>query len=352
MNANEDASGRNEGTFPHVAVLIPCYNEAATIREVVTDFRRELPSASIIVIDNNSADGTADVASAAGAETFRVRRQGKGHAVRAALQRVDADIYVLVDGDQTYEPRTVHALIEAILDGGADMAVARRVTRDAQAAYRPMHVFGNQLVARLIRTLFSTELTDILSGYRAFTREVVRCTPLVSRGFEIETELTVQTLGQDFVIVERDSPYYARPEGSVSKLRTVHDGVRVLWTIAWLFMAYKPLTFFGAIGLALGLAGVSLGILPLWEFAFGPTRSIRSLALAMGSGLLLLCALGFVLLGVVLTTLNNRFMAMASLFARGRLSETHWMRRRGRARASGESGKGAAPPSPAGHRSA
>ncbi len=289
---------------PAIVVAIPCFNEAPSIERVVAAFRRELPAATILVVDNHSSDETAARARAAGAEIISERKQGKGHAVRAVFQRVDADFYVLVDGDGTYEPASVHALLAPVLAGEADMAVGRRVAGDPRTAWRPMHVFGNGLVNRLIHTLFGARLTDIMSGYRAFSREVVRRTPLVSRGFEIETELTVQALAADLVIVEQETPYYARLPDSPSKLRTFRDGTRILWTILSLFMAFKPLTFFGAIGLSAAATGLSL------------LRPVPRAGL-----LFVLGGLGLILLGLVLTNINNRVMALMSLMTRGRLAE-------------------------------
>lgn len=301
-----------------IAVVLPCYNEAATIGQVVADFRRALPGARILVADNNSTDDTAESARRSGAEVFRVLKQGKGHAVRAIFQRVDADIYVLADGDGTYDASASQAMVEMVRRGEADMLVGRRVARQASAVYRPMHVLGNRLVSWLIRALFRADLKDILSGYRVFSREVVRCTPLVSRGFEIETELTIQTLGQALHIIEIETVYSARPPGSVSKLHTLRDGARVLWTIFTLFVAYKPLTFFGTIGLLLGIVA---GVLAAMPQAAGSAGGGVSATCAGMSAVLALAGLAFVLLGIVLTHMNNRVMAMLSLLTRGRLAE-------------------------------
>jgi glycosyltransferase involved in cell wall biosynthesis len=246
---------RAESTIPgEIAVLIPCYNEEPTIASVVKGFREALPNAGVYVYDNNSADGTAREAEAAGAIVRRERLQGKGAVVRRMFAEIDADYYVLVDGDGTYEASAAAAMISALQAERLAMMVARRVRVHA-AAGRSAHVFGNRLFTKFVRTLFGPPFTDILSGYRVFSRAFVKSFPVFSRGFEIETELTVHALTLGLPVAEIATPYRERPEGSSSKLRAFRDGARILFTIVALFKDEKPLPFFGSLGLAcLGIA--------------------------------------------------------------------------------------------------
>src|SRR5712692_1942858 len=207
-----------------LAVVIPCYQEELTIGKVVADFKRALPQAAIYVYDNNSTDATADIARKAGAVVRREKRQGKGFVVASMLEQVDADILVMVDGDDTYEAGAVGALLDPILKGDADMTVATRLHTYGNDSFRRFHLFGNKMVCGIINWMFGTPITDIFSGYRAFTREAAAQIPITARGFDVETELTLQALYRGLVIKELPAPYRARPEGSFSKLRTVSDG--------------------------------------------------------------------------------------------------------------------------------
>src|SRR5580692_9701829 len=202
---------------PRIAVLVPCFNEEAAVATVVADFRNALPSAKIFVYDNNSSDRTAEVARAAGAEVRSERRQGKGHVVRRMFADIDADVYVLVDGDATYDAPSAPGMIERLVNDHLDMVVGSRVDQD-QAAYRRGHRTGNWLLTSFLSTVFGQAFTDILSGYRVFSRRFVKSFPVLSDGFEIETELTVHALELAMPVTEIETPYYARPEGSVSKL--------------------------------------------------------------------------------------------------------------------------------------
>ncbi len=235
-----------------IAVLLPCYNEALTIEKVVKDFRAELPDAEIWVYDNNSSDGSSKLAEAAGAKVRRVPQQGKGHVVRRMFQEVDADVYVMVDSDDTYPADEVHKLIAPVLAGEADMVNGDRLSSTYMTENkRPGHNFGNTLVCTLIRLLWGQRVHDVMTGYRAFSRLFVKSCPVLAKGFEIETEMTLHTIDKRMSLVEVPVQYRDRPEGSFSKLNTVRDGIRVLKTIFNLFRFYRPEFFFSMVGLAL-----------------------------------------------------------------------------------------------------
>ncbi len=251
---------------PRIAVLIPCYNEEVAIGAVVRDFRAALPVATIYVFDNNSRDRTVEAAGEAGATVRRVPLQGKGNVVRRMFADIDADAYVLVDGDDTYHAASAHAMVARLLDENLDMVVSRRVTEET-AAYRPGHRFGNWVLTECVSRLFGRAFTDILSGYRVFSRRFVKSFPALATGFEIETELTVHALELRMPIEEIVAPYKSRPEGSVSKLNTYRDGVRILWTILKLFRQERPLAFFGSIGVVLWVASLGLAAPLLLTFA-------------------------------------------------------------------------------------
>lgn len=258
---NSDATAANLVLLDRhrVAVLIPCYNEEVTVAEVVSAFRASLPSAPIYVYDNNSSDSSAEAARAAGAIVRREARQGKGHVVRRMFADVDADIYVLVDGDATYDAPSVRTMIARLIDDRLDMVVASRADR-AHSAYRPGHRAGNRLLTGFVSTVFGRAFTDMLSGYRVFTRRFVKSFPLLSGGFEIETELTIHALELSLPVAEIPTPYYPRPRGSAAKLNTWRDGLRILWTILRLYKSERPQPFFAAIGGMLALAAVALAI--------------------------------------------------------------------------------------------
>ena len=248
-----------------IAVLLPCYNEAATIGQVVTDFRTALPEAKIYVYDNNSTDGTALKAMLAGATVVRERRQGKGHVVRRMFCDIDADIYIMADGDGTYGPADAEELIRTLITERADMVVGtRRGVHDD--AGRNGHAFGNRLFNLLYRVLFGNDFTDILSGYRAFSRRYVKSFPAVSAGFEIETEMSVHASRLKLPVAELELNYGRRPEGSFSKLSTFRDGFRILRMFAMLMKETRPFIFFGLIAAALFLSGSLLSIPVLIEY--------------------------------------------------------------------------------------
>lgn len=246
-------------TAPRIAVLVPCYNEAATIGKVVSDFRAALPGATVYVYDNNSADDTVSVAREAGAVVRNEGRQGKGNVVRRMFADVDADVFVLVDGDDTYDAAAAPALVERLVDDGLDMVTGTRIA-SSQAAYRTGHRFGNRLLTGLVAFSFGSEVSDMLSGYRVLSRRFVKSFPLLSGGFEIETEMTVHALELGMPQAEVETDYRERPEGSESKLNTYGDGIRILVTIVRMLKEERPLAFFGSICAALALAAIVLAI--------------------------------------------------------------------------------------------
>ncbi len=246
-------------TEPRIAVIIPCWNEEVAIPRVVASFRAALPDARIYVYDNNSTDGTAEAARAAGADLRRETLQGKGNVIRRAFADVEADLFVLVDGDDTYDASVAPALIRLAWDERLDMVTGRRIT-DIQAAYRPGHRLGNRVLTGFVANIFGNRITDMLSGYRVFSRRFVKSFPALAAGFETETEFTVHALELKMPVGELDTRYKDRPEGSVSKLRTYRDGMRILRTIIVLVKEERPLQFFSAAAIALAVIGLLLGL--------------------------------------------------------------------------------------------
>ena len=285
-----------------VAVLVPCFNEEAAVASVVTDFRKSLPGAEIFVYDNNSSDRTVAVAREAGAEVRSERRQGKGHVVRRMFADIDADIYVLVDGDATYDAPSAPRMIEALVNDHLDMVVGFRVDQSV-AAYRPGHRTGNWMLTSFLSTVFGQAFKDILSGYRVFSRRFVKSFPVLSDGFEIETELSVHALELALPVTEIETPYYARPEGSVSKLNTWRDGFRILGTILKLYRSEKPLRFFTVIGIFLMLVSIGLAIPVIVTYLEeGLVPRLPTAVLSMG---LMIVAVLSVSSGLVLDTVTR-----------------------------------------------
>ena len=259
MPQNESSSEPMSESRYEVAVLVPCYNEERAIAQVVADFRAALPCATVYVYDNNSTDGTVEAAQRAGAVVRRETHQGKGHVVRRMFNDIEADIYLLVDGDATYDAPSAPRLVAKLRDDRLDMVVGSRIDRET-AAYRPGHRTGNLMLTGFITHIFGRAFTDILSGYRVFSRRFVKSFPILSGGFEIETELTVHALELELPVGELPTPYYSRPAGSASKLSTWHDGFRILWTVLKLYRAERPLALFGSLGLALAIMAIGLAI--------------------------------------------------------------------------------------------
>ncbi|MBN8831463.1 MAG: glycosyltransferase [Sphingomonadales bacterium] len=293
-----------------IAVLLPCYNEAAAIGETIAGFAQALPGAAIYVFDNNSTDGSDAVAAAAGAIVRRVRQQGKGHVVRRMFADVDADIYVMADGDATYEAAAAPALIAAMIEDNLDMVVGARKS-EVESAYRRGHRLGNLLLTGLLRRLFGRSFTDILSGYRVFSRRFVKSFPVISAGFEIETEISVHALELRMPVGEIVTAYAARPEGSHSKLSTYRDGWRILNVMLQLYRVERPLWFFGYIGAALALLGVVLGIPVMLTYVeTGLVPRFPTLIAIVGLGIL--AALN-VMTGLILDTVTRGRQEMKRL---------------------------------------
>jgi glycosyltransferase involved in cell wall biosynthesis len=289
-------------TLLETAVLIPCYNEEAAVGEVVRDFRRALPHARIYVYDNNSRDNTIEVARAAGAIVRTEPLQGKGNVVRRMFADIEADIYVLVDGDATYDAGTAPEMIRCLLDNQLDMVNGARVTA-IREAYRPGHRFGNWLLTGIVRWIFGDRFMDMLSGYRVFSRRYVKSFPSLANGFEIETELTVHALHLRMPTAEIATPYKDRPEGSISKLSTFKDGFRILWMILKLIKNEKPIAFFSTIAGFFAVSSVILMLPILAEFlATGLVPRLPTAVLSMG-----MMILGFLSLacGLILDTVTR-----------------------------------------------
>jgi len=289
--------GTAEGAARRVAVLVPCYNEEAAIARVIEGFRAALPGAVVYVYDNNSKDGTARAARAAGAVVGTETRQGKGHVVRRMFADVEADIYVLVDGDATYDAPSAPKMIDKLVGENLDMVVGARVGQE-EDAYRRGHRSGNRLLTWFVAEVFGSASSDILSGYRIFSRRFVKSFPALSTGFEIETELTIHALELGMPVGEVKTPYYARPEGSASKLNTWRDGLRILWTILSLYRVERPLRFFGLIAILLAALSIALavpvvvtfleqGVVPRLPTAILSTALMLLACLSLTSGLVL-----------------------------------------------------------------
>lgn len=277
-----------------IAVLIPCYNEALTIEKVIKDFKRELPNADIYVYNNNSKDETKEIAKRNGAIVVDEYRQGKGNVVRSQFRDIDADIYVMVDGDDTYPAEFVHKLIEPIEKGEADMTIGDRLSNGTyqKENKRHFHEFGNNLVKKAINILFKTNLNDIMTGYRGFNKRFIKNMPVLSPNFEIETEMSLYALDKKYVIKEIPIIYRDRPQGSSSKLNTISDGIKVVRTIARMFKDYRPFRFFGVIALILFMLGLFIGIPVIIEFI--RTSYITKIPSAiLATGLISLSAISF-----------------------------------------------------------
>ena len=295
-----------ENNQPSVAVLLPCFNEEVTIGKVVRDFKAALPDATVYVYDNNSTDRTAEIAAAEGAIVRREPRQGKGNVIRAMFEDIDADVYVMADGDDTYPADAAPAMVSKVLDG-YDMVIGDRLSSTYfQENKRPFHNFGNRLVRGSINGLFNAHVTDIMTGYRAFSFTFVKTYPVLSRGFEVETEMTIHSLNNNLRLYEMPIQYRDRPAGSVSKLDTVGDGIRVMGTIFRMIREYKPLPFFGTIGLLIGAIGILLcgGV----TYEFTKTGLVARFPTLIGAIMLVIVGLLLFATGIILDVIakNDR----------------------------------------------
>jgi len=304
-----------ETRSPRIAVLVPCHNEAATIAQVVTDFAGALPGAAIWVFDNRSTDDTAACAAAAGALVRRAPIRGKGNVVRRMFSDVEADVYLLVDGDGTYDAAAAPMLVGRLIEDGLDMVSAARVSIEAEA-FRAGHRLGNRALSGAVRMVFGRQFEDMLSGYRAFSRRFVKSFPAHSRGFEIETELTVHTLQMRLPAAEVEAPYGARPEGSESKLSTFRDGWRILRMISLMVREERPMQFFGIVGLvALVLAALLAAPVLAGYLQTGLVPRLPTLVVAVGLAVvaLLSFACGLILDTVSRARLEQRRLAYLAL---------------------------------------
>lgn len=294
-----------------VAVLIPCYNEGLTIFKVVSDFKEALPAADIYVFDNNSRDDTVENARAAGATVFYEKRQGKGYVLQSMFMAVDADYCILVDGDDTYPAKFASDLLRPVMLGQADMVIGTRLHQFDDKSFRPFHIFGNKLVSFCINFIFKSKIRDAMSGYRAFSRSFMLDLPVISRGFEVETELTLQALYRGMILKEIPVPYGKRPEGSFSKLNTFRDGFKVLLKIFNIFKAYRPLFFFGALGIVIFVIGFSIGLIPVFDYL--RTGLVPRLPTAVLAGFLEVVGIISAGCGVVLDSIKHHFNELSHL---------------------------------------
>jgi glycosyltransferase involved in cell wall biosynthesis len=300
--SDQSVAGSTTPSRYDIAILVPCYNEERAIAKVVGDFRSALPNATIYVYDNNSTDGTVAAARQAGAVVRRETHQGKGYVVRRMFNDIEADIYVLVDGDATYDAPSAPAMVEMLAGDRLDMVVGTRIDREVEA-YRPGHRVGNWLLTGFVAHIFGRAFTDILSGYRVFSRRFVKSFPILSGGFEIETELTVHALELELPVGEVPTPYFSRPEGSASKLSTWHDGFRILWTVLKLYRAERPLSLFGAFGVALAIMAIGLAI-PIFITYVQEGLVPRLPTAVLSTGLMLLAFLS-IACGLILDTVTR-----------------------------------------------
>lgn len=296
-----------------IAVLIPCYNEAKTIEKVVKDYKEVLKEADIYVYDNNSTDGTDLIAEKAGAIVKHEYKQGKGNVIRTMFRDIDADCYLMIDGDDTYPSKNAREMCNYVLNGQADMVIGDRLSSTYfKENKRKFHNFGNKLVRYLINLIFKSNIKDIMTGYRAFSYDFVKTFPVLSKGFEIETEMTIHALDKNFLLKEIPVEYRDRPQGSVSKLNTFSDGYKVLKTITRLFKEYKPLIFFGIISLLLFSISMVF-MIPVFVEYF-QTRLVPRFPTLIFSGFLLMISIMMLVCGIILEVLVKKHRQLFELF--------------------------------------
>ena len=295
-----------------IAILIPCYNESKTIEKVVKDYKEVLPEADIYVYDNNSSDDTDKIAKKAGAIVKYEYKQGKGNVIRSMFKDIDADCYLMIDGDDTYPKENAKEMCDLILDKKADMVIGDRLSSTYfQENKRPFHNFGNKLVRGLINTLFKSDVMDIMTGYRAFSYEFVKTFPVLSKGFEIETEMTIHALDKNLLLKEIPVEYRDRPEGSESKLSTYSDGLKVLKTIARLFKEYKPTIFFSLLGLIFLIISLIFGV-PVFVDYF-KTGLVERFPTLIFSGFMLMVSLLLFICGIILEVVVKKHRQLFEL---------------------------------------
>lgn len=295
-----------------IAVLIPCYNEGKTIEKVVKDYKKALPEADIYVYDNNSTDGTDEIARQAGAIVKYEYRQGKGNVIRSMFKQIDADCYLMVDGDDTYPAEDARKMCDLVLEGKADMVIGDRLSSTYFSENkRAFHNFGNKIVRLLINKLFNNKIKDIMTGYRAFSYEFVKTYPVLAKGFEIETEMTIHAVDKNFLLQEVPVAYRDRPEGSVSKLNTYRDGFKVLKLIATLFKEYKPFFFFNIVAIILAIISFIL-IIPVFRAYFETGLVERFPTLIVGGFIMIAAILSFVC-GVILDVIVKKHKQLYEL---------------------------------------
>ena len=295
-----------------IAVLIPCYNESNTIAKVIENFRCALPEAEIFVYDNNSTDHNDGIARRAGATVRYERRQGKGNVIRSMFRDIDADCYLMIDGDDTYPAENARTMCDLVLNDGVDMVIGDRLsTTYYEQNQRPFHNVGNLLVSRLINKLFHSNVKDIMTGYRAFSRTFVKNIPILSNGFEIETEMNIHALDKNFLLKEIPIAYRNRPEGSVSKLNTYSDGVKVLITIVRLFRDYKPFAFFGSLFAVCMLVAFAIDIPIIIEYM--ETGLVPRFPTLIVSGVIATIGVIFFFCGVILDVLATKHRQLFEL---------------------------------------
>lgn len=289
-----------------IAILVPCYNEELTVEKVVSDFNVACPEADIYVYDNNSKDKTNELAVKAGAIVRSEYRQGKGNVVRSMFRDIEADVYVLVDGDDTYPANEVQKLINPIIDLNADMVIGDRLSNGTyfKENKRGFHGFGNNLVRNLINSLFKSNINDIMTGYRAYSKKFVKCMPIMSDGFQIETEMTIFSLVYGMNVIEVPITYRDRPEGSESKLNTFSDGIKVLVTLFDLFKNYRPFLFFGILSFLFSLVGLIVGLPVIIEFI--EIAFITKIPSAILAASLFIIAFILFVVGIILDSLKNQ----------------------------------------------
>lgn len=288
-----------------IAVLVPCYNEGKTIEKVVTDFKRVLPEAVIYVYDNNSTDGTAEIAAKAGAVVRHEYYQGKGNVIRRMFQEVDAECYLMVDGDDTYPAESAREMADKVLERNVDMVVGDRLSSTYfEENKRPFHNFGNSIVRWGINTFFKNDIKDIMTGYRAFSYRFVKTFPVLSKGFEIETEMSIHAIGKNMFVENVVIDYRDRPEGSVSKLNTYSDGIKVIGTIVRLFQTYRPLAFFGTVAAILMVLAIGFFI-PVW-ITYADTGMVPNFPTLIVCGFVALASIQSFFAGLILQTMYRK----------------------------------------------